>query len=103
MWETQRKDSDIAEIIKLKESNAVLTSATRRGARRAVKKLMHEWIKLSMEGGLIFRKTEQICKLILPNQHKVVYKVYIYIYSIYPISQVRSNDLLIQLLHFDWI
>lgn len=70
LWETQRKDSDIAEIIKLKESNAVLTSDTRSGARRAVKKLMHEWIKLRMEGGLLFRKTEQRCQLILPNQYK---------------------------------
>ncbi|KAL1269489.1 hypothetical protein QQF64_031778 [Cirrhinus molitorella] len=34
----QKNDSDISEIIKLKKSNAVLTSETRRGARGAVKK-----------------------------------------------------------------
>lgn len=70
--ETQRKDLDIAEIIKLKESKAVLTSDTRSGARRAVKKLMHEWIKLCMEGGLLFCKTEQRCQFILANQYRCI-------------------------------
>lgn len=49
----QRTDSVIAEIIKLKESNIVLTSDTRRGARGAVKKLIHEWRKLHMEGPVL--------------------------------------------------
>lgn len=66
----QRSDPDIAEIIKLTESNTILTNDRRQEARGAVRQLMHKWRKLNLEGGLLYRKTAQRQQFILPGQYK---------------------------------
>lgn len=66
----QRQDPAIGEIIKLKESNETITKEMRQIASRPVKKLMHQWSKLLLEGGLLYRKTEQRRQFVLPAQYK---------------------------------
>ncbi|XP_073805423.1 uncharacterized protein [Danio rerio] len=66
----QRLDSAIGEIIRMKESNASLTNDMRQRASGPVKKLMHEWSRLHLDDGLLYRRTEQRRQFVLPAQYK---------------------------------
>ena len=56
----RRMDKAIGELIRLKEANTVLTSNDRRGASGPlIRKVMHEWGKLHLDNGLLYRKTCQ--------------------------------------------
>ncbi|KAL1268479.1 hypothetical protein QQF64_033842 [Cirrhinus molitorella] len=66
----QRLDTAIGEIIRMKESNARITNDMRHRASGPVKKLMHKWSRLYLEGGLLYRRTEQRRQFVLPAQYK---------------------------------
>ena len=68
----QREDTAIGEVIKLKETNAVLNNDTRQSASRAASKLLREWNKLHLESGLLFRQTCERKQLVLPAKYKSV-------------------------------
>lgn len=68
----QRTDSAIGPVIKLKEASATLTDESRRAAKGTTKKIMHEWSKLQIENGLLYRKTSQRSQLVLPAQYKPI-------------------------------
>ncbi len=68
----QRLDPVICEIIKMKESNSSITNDMRHRASGPVKKLMHEWSRLHLEGGLLYRRTEQRHQFVLPAQYKQI-------------------------------
>ncbi|KAL0163756.1 hypothetical protein M9458_039509, partial [Cirrhinus mrigala] len=66
----QRLDPAIGEIIRMKESNASITNDMRHRASGPVKKLMHEWSRLHLDDGLLYRRTEQRRQFVLPAQYK---------------------------------
>ena len=66
----QRTDSAIGPIFKLKETNGTLADEIRQSAKGTTKKMMHEWRKLQIEDGLLYRKTSQRRQLVLPAQYK---------------------------------
>ncbi len=65
----QKEDPAIREIIKLKE-NQTLTREVRRGLHGPAKKLLHEWQKLHIDNGLLYRKTTHQKQLVLPAEFK---------------------------------
>lgn len=65
----QRSDPAIRTIMKLKDTNKTLTKQMRQEVSNAVKKLMHEWSKLHIENGLVYRKTSHRCQFVLPAQY----------------------------------
>ncbi|KAI2643775.1 Retrovirus-related Pol polyprotein from transposon 17.6 [Labeo rohita] len=68
----QRLDPAIGEIIRMKESNASITNDMRHRASGPVKKLMHEWSRLHLDDGLLYRRTEQRRQFVLPAQYKQI-------------------------------
>lgn len=66
----QRQDVAINEIIKLKQSKAVLTNEDRRKGSVPVKRLMHEWGKLYIESGLLYRRAGERKQLVLPAEYR---------------------------------
>ncbi len=66
----QKEDPAIREIIKLKENNQTLTREVRRGLHGPAKKLLHEWKKLHIDNGLLYRKTTHQKQLVLPAEFK---------------------------------
>ncbi len=56
----------------MKESNASITNDMRHRVSGPVKKLMHEWSRLHLEGGLLYRRTEQRHQFVLPAQYKQI-------------------------------
>lgn len=66
----QRTDLVIGEIINMKESSGTLTEDMKRHVRGTTKKMMHEWTKLCIEGGLLYHKTAERCRLVLPASFK---------------------------------
>lgn len=72
---SQREDSVIGELIRLKETRPTLTSGDRRRAGGPMRKLMHEWGKLHVENQLLYRTAGQRKQLVLPSQyHSLVFK-----------------------------
>ncbi|KAL3972968.1 pleiotrophin [Sarotherodon galilaeus] len=72
---SQRGDPAISELIKLKETKTIITNDDRRRASGPVRKLMHEWGKLSIENQLLYRTAGQRRQLVLPTQyHPLVLK-----------------------------
>ena len=53
----QRSDSVVGPVLKLKETCKVLTNDMKQGVGGAAKRLMHEWSKLCIENGILYRKT----------------------------------------------
>lgn len=66
----QRRDTAINEIIKLKQTKTVLTNEDGNKAGGPVKRLLHEWGKLSMEGDLLYRRAGERKQLILPVEYR---------------------------------
>lgn len=64
---SQRKDPDIRQHIKLKESKAALTNDDRKGASSDGRMLMYEWEKRHMENQLRYRTAgQQLVLAVLP-------------------------------------
>lgn len=74
----QREDQAIGKIIELKESNTKLTDNVRQTASGATRKLLHEWSKLQLEGGLLYRMTNQQKQLVLPLKHRPIALKYLH-------------------------
>lgn len=70
--ESQRKDPATSEIINLKETRTVLTNDVRESVSRAAKRLLHEWTKLHLEDGLLYRRTSERQQLVLPAKYKPI-------------------------------
>lgn len=68
--QAQRQDMAINEIIKLKQTKTVLTNEDRNKARGPVKRLLHEWGKLSMEGDLLYWRAGEQKQLVLPVEYR---------------------------------
>lgn len=66
----QREDQAVGEIIKLKETDAVLTSDTRKTVNRAARKLFHEWSRLYLSDGLLYRCTSERQQVVLPARYR---------------------------------
>lgn len=66
----QRTDPVIGEILKMKESNKTLTDDMKRSVRGTGKKMMHEWTRLHIENGVLYRKTAERRQLVLPASFK---------------------------------
>lgn len=74
----QREDQAIDKIIELKESNTKLTDDIRQTVSGATRKLLHEWSKLQLEDGLLYRRTNQQKQLVLPLKHRPVSLKYLH-------------------------
>ena len=68
--EEQRADEAISELIKLKEAGTPLTDEIRKAASGATKRLFHEWGKLVMENGILYRRANGRKQLVLPAKYK---------------------------------
>lgn len=66
----QQEDSVISQVIKWKNENITLTNKVRQEMTGASKKLLYEWNKLHLEGGLLYRQTGERKQLVLPNKYK---------------------------------
>lgn len=66
----QGQDVAINEIIKLKQSKTVLTNEDRSKGSVPVKRLMHEWGKLCIESGLLYRRAGGRKQLVLPAEYR---------------------------------
>ncbi|KAL1269017.1 hypothetical protein QQF64_031306 [Cirrhinus molitorella] len=56
--------------MKWKNENIMLTNEVRGEVSVASKKLLYEWNKLYLEGGLLYRQTGERKQLVLPNKYK---------------------------------
>ncbi|KAI7803024.1 hypothetical protein IRJ41_001725 [Triplophysa rosa] len=74
----QREDQAIGKIIELKESNTKLTDHIRQTVSGATRKLLHEWSKLQLEDGLLYRRTNQQKQLVLPLKHRPIALKYLH-------------------------
>ena len=63
----QREDPAIGEVIRLKETNAVLTDATRKSVRGLTRKILHEWNQLHLEDEILYRRTTERKQLVLSS------------------------------------
>uniref|UniRef100_A0A8C5HTJ4 Gypsy retrotransposon integrase-like protein 1 n=1 Tax=Gouania willdenowi TaxID=441366 RepID=A0A8C5HTJ4_GOUWI len=68
----QREDPEIGEVIKLKETNSVLTSEVRNSVGGLSRKLLHEWCQLYLENGVLYRRTPERKQLVLPVKYRSV-------------------------------
>lgn len=67
---SQRDDPAISQIIRLKVTSNTLTGDMRRGVYGPTRKRMHQWEKLHLKDGLLYRKTSQKGHLVLPDQYR---------------------------------
>ena len=72
MSQAQREDPTIGEIIRLKETSDKLTDDTRRSVKGAACKLLHEWTRLHLEDGILYRRTQERKQLVLPLKYQPV-------------------------------
>lgn len=56
--------------MELKESNTKLTDEVRKIVSGATRKLLHEWSRLSLNNGLLYRQTNQHTQLVLPVKYR---------------------------------
>ena len=70
LGKAQREDPAIGELVRLKESNQSLTDEVRRAVSGVTKRLMHEWRKLHLQDGLLYRKTSQRHQVVLPLKYR---------------------------------
>ena len=68
----QRDDSGIGEIIRLKETNNVLTDEVRRSVNGLTRKLLHKWSHLQLEDGVLYRQTPERKQLVLHIKYQSV-------------------------------
>ena len=68
----QREDPAIGEVIRLKETNAVLTDATRKSVSGLTRKILHEWNQLHLEDEILYRRTTERKQLVLPVKYQPV-------------------------------
>ena len=68
---SQQSDPAISQVIKLKETGNTLTGDLRRGISGLAMKLLHEWEKLRLKDGLLYRQTSQRSQLVLPEQYQL--------------------------------
>lgn len=68
----QREDPTIGEIIRLKEVNDKLTDGIRRSVKGTACKLLHEWNRLHLEDGILYRRTSERKQLVLPLKYQSV-------------------------------
>ena len=68
--EAQRVDGAIGEVIKLKEAGTPLTDEVRKTVSGAARRLFHEWGKLVLENGLLYRRANERKQLVLPAKYK---------------------------------
>ncbi|RXN21780.1 Retrovirus-related Pol poly from transposon [Labeo rohita] len=66
----QEEDSVISHVMKCKNENITLTNEVRQEVPGASKKLLYEWNKLYLEGGLLYRWTGERKQLVLPSKYK---------------------------------
>lgn len=67
---SQHNDPIIGPVIKLKENSKTLTSEMKEGVSGPVRKLLHQWEKLHLENGLLYRKTNHRNQLVWPDQYR---------------------------------
>lgn len=68
----QGEDPTIGEVVRLKEASAIPTDETRKATNLLTRKLLHEWNKLHLENGLLYRRTDERQQLVLPAKYKQV-------------------------------
>lgn len=74
----QREDKAIGELIKLKETNTIMTNDVRQTLDRTARKLLREWGKLHLEDGLLYRRTSERQQLVLPAKYRLVVLKYLH-------------------------
>ena len=70
LTKSQRDDPAIGQVIQLKETTNTLTNDMKKGVNGLAKKLLHQWDKLHLDNGLLYRKTSQRSQLVLPDQYR---------------------------------
>lgn len=70
LQKAQKTDPVIGDILKMKELNKTLTDDMKRNVRGTDRKIMHEWTRLHIEDGVLYRKTEDRRQLVLPAYFK---------------------------------
>ncbi len=68
--QAQRDDPVISQVRQWKEDNVTLTDEMRAGLTGISRKIMYEWNKLHLEGGLLYRRTSERKQLVLPSKFK---------------------------------
>ncbi|KAI3367337.1 hypothetical protein L3Q82_008380 [Scortum barcoo] len=76
--QAQREDTVISEVIKLKETHTNLTSHVKKNVSGPTKRLLHEWGRLHLENGLLYRKTSQRRQLVLPEKYRSIALKYLH-------------------------
>uniref|UniRef100_A0A8C7YDW7 Gypsy retrotransposon integrase-like protein 1 n=1 Tax=Oryzias sinensis TaxID=183150 RepID=A0A8C7YDW7_9TELE len=66
----QKKDTTIWEVIQLKEKGWNPNEKDKKQMTRDTRKLVHEWNKLMIDNGVLYRCTGQRKQLVLPNELK---------------------------------
>lgn len=59
LTEAQREDQAIGEVIRLKKDNRMLDNDTWRTMNGLTRKLLHEWSKLLLGDGLLYRRISE--------------------------------------------
>lgn len=68
--QAQKEDSIISQVRQWKEDGVTLTDEMRGVLTGTNRKLMYEWNKLHLEGGLLYRRTRERKQLVLPSKYK---------------------------------
>ncbi len=68
--QAQRDDPVISQVRQWKKDNVTLTDEMRAGLTGISRKIMYEWNKLHLEGGLLYRRTSERKQLVLPSKYK---------------------------------
>ncbi len=68
--QAQRDDPVISQMRQWKEDNVTLTDEMRAGLTGISRKIMNEWNKLHLEGGLLYRRTSERRQLVLLSKYK---------------------------------
>lgn len=67
---SQRDDPALSQVIRLKKTTNTLTNEMKKGISGLAKKLCHQWDKLHLDNGLLYRRTSQRSQLVLPDQYR---------------------------------
>ena len=68
--QAQREDQTIGEIVRLKEVSDTLSDDMRRSVKGTACKLLHEWNRLHLEDGILYRRTPERKQLVLPLKYQ---------------------------------
>ncbi|XP_061817764.1 uncharacterized protein [Nerophis lumbriciformis] len=72
LQQAQQKDPVIGNILRLKESNATLTDSMKQSQQGLGRKVMHEWTRLHIEDGILYRRVAERRQLVLPASLKAL-------------------------------